>query len=264
MRSKTYRAKTMKEALTRVRRDLGGDAVILASREIRRRRLFGLGPRALVEVTATDTMPPEVAISAPSKPEPVGAISVPESRAAAAPSAALQAQFGEELSRLHAMVETLSRHGRIDHLVPDLAIPLIPAYSQLIEADVSEVLARRLIEHVAECLETDLLDDPESIHATLRDAIEQCIPIAPPIQAVAGTRRVVALVGPTGVGKTTTVAKLAANFKLAQGVRVGLVTVDTYRIAAVEQLRTYAEIIDLPLAVVNNPIEMPRAIDELE
>ncbi len=45
MRSKTYRAKTMKEALSRVRRDLGGDAVILASREIRKRRLFGLGPR---------------------------------------------------------------------------------------------------------------------------------------------------------------------------------------------------------------------------
>ena len=69
--------------------------------------------------------------------------------------------------------------------------------------------------------------------------------------------------GPTGVGKTTTVAKLAANFKLAHGVRVGLITVDTYRIAAVEQLKTYAEIIDLPLAVVNDPVEMPRALDEL-
>ncbi len=263
MRSKTYRAKTMKEALSRVRRDLGGDAVILASREIRRRRLFGLGPRALVEVTATDTMPPEVAIGARSNPEPVGTSIAPDTRILAPTSAGLQARFGEELSRLHAMVETLSRHGRIDHLVPDLPIPLIPTYSQLNEADVSEVLARRLIQHVAECLETDQLDDPESIHATLRDAIEQCIPIAPPIQAVAGTRRVVALVGPTGVGKTTTVAKLAANFKLARGVRVGLVTVDTYRIAAVEQLRTYAEIIDLPLAVVNSPIEMQRAIDEL-
>ena len=73
----------------------------------------------------------------------------------------------------------------------------------------------------------------------------------------------VALVGPTGVGKTTTVAKLAANFKLAHGARVGLVTVDTYRIAAVEQLKTYAEIIDLPLAVVNDPAEMARALDEL-
>ena len=63
MRSRTYRAKTMKEALTRVRRDLGGDAVILAAREVRRRRLLGLGVRALVEVTATDHMPPDVAVT---------------------------------------------------------------------------------------------------------------------------------------------------------------------------------------------------------
>ena len=61
MRSKTYRASTMKEAMTRVRRDLGGDAVILSAREVRRRRLFGLGPRAVVEVTASDTMPTDVA-----------------------------------------------------------------------------------------------------------------------------------------------------------------------------------------------------------
>jgi flagellar biosynthesis protein FlhF len=59
------------------------------------------------------------------------------------------------------------------------------------------------------------------------------------------------------------VAKLAANFKLAHGLRPGLVTVDTYRIAAVEQLRTYAEIIDLPLTVANTPGEMRRAIDDL-
>ena len=112
-------------------------------------------------------------------------------------------------------------------------------------------------------LEPDEFDQPEAIRAALCEAVEPCIPIAPPIRPVAGTRRVVALVGPTGVGKTTTVAKLAANFKLAHGVRAGLVTVDTYRIAAVEQLRTYAEIIDLPLAVANDPGEMRRAIDEL-
>ena len=54
-----------------------------------------------------------------------------------------------------------------------------------------------------------------------------------PIRVQPGTRKVVALVGPTGVGKTTTLAKLAANFRLRDGVRTGLVTVDTYRIAAV-------------------------------
>ena len=124
----------------------------------------------------------------------------------------------------------------------------------MIEADVPEVLARRLVRHVAENLEPDQFDHPDSIRAALCDAVELSIPVAPPIKAVVGTRRVVALVGPTGVGKTTTVAKLAANFKLAHGVRVGLITVDTYRIAAVEQLKTYAEIIDLPLAVVNDPV----------
>jgi flagellar biosynthesis protein FlhF len=254
MRSKTYRGKTMKEALTRVRRDLGGDALILSSREVRRRRLFGLGPRALVEVIATDTMPSEVEIT--SRSGPVDQI-------ASASSTTLHARVGEQLGRLHAMVETLSKSGHIDHLLPELPSALVPTYSQLIEADVPEVLARRLVRHVADNLEPDQFDHPDTIRAALSDAVELSIPVAPPIRAVVGTRRVIALVGPTGVGKTTTVAKLAANFKLAHGVRVGLITVDTYRIAAVEQLKTYAEIIDLPLAVVNDPVEMPRALDEL-
>ena len=110
MRSKTYRARTMKEALSRVRRDLGGDAVILASREVRSRRLLGLGSRAVVEVTASDTMPPaDVTIGAPSKAEPIGKIHTQETPVPAAKSPALEARFGEELSRLHAMVEDLSR-----------------------------------------------------------------------------------------------------------------------------------------------------------
>ena len=254
MRSKTYRAKTMKEALTRVRRDLGGDALILSAREVHRRRLFGLGPRALVEVIATDTMPTEVEVTR--RPGPVDQI-------ASVSSATLQARVGEQLGRLHAMVEALSKNGHIDHLLPELPSALVPTYSQLIEADVPEALARRLVRHVSENLEPDQFDHPDSIRAALTDAVELSIPVAPPIRAVVGTRRVIALVGPTGVGKTTTVAKLAANFKLAHGVRVGLITVDTYRIAAVEQLKTYAEIIDLPLAVANSPSEMRRAIEGL-
>jgi flagellar biosynthesis protein FlhF len=254
----------MKEALTRVRRDLGGDAVILSAREVRRHRLLGLGPRLLVEVTATDTMPSDVAVTTRPGVEPAGAAAraIPATQKPGT-ATALQTQFGEELGRLHQMVETLSRHGHVDHLLPDIPSALVPTYSQLVEADLPEVLTRRLMKQVALALEPDQLDDAESIRAALCEAVEQCIAVAPSIQAIAGTRRVVALVGPTGVGKTTTVAKLAANFKLAHGARVGLITVDTYRIAAVEQLRTYAEIIDLPLAVVNDPGEMPRAFDEL-
>ncbi len=247
--------------MAQVRRDLGGDAVILATREVRRRRLFGLGRREMVEVTASrDKGTAEATNTAPAPQAPAPVAIVPTIPAA---SVALQSQFGEQLSRLHAMVEDLSRQGRIDHLLPDLPTPLVPTYSDLLEADVPETLARRLVRYVAERIEPDEANQPAAVEAILIEAVEGCIPVAPPISAVAGARRVVALVGPTGVGKTTTVAKLAANFKLAHGLRPGLVTVDTYRIAAVEQLRTYAEIIDLPLAVVNHPGEMARAIEEL-
>jgi flagellar biosynthesis protein FlhF len=258
--TRTYRAGSMKEALAQVRRDLGGHAVILNTREVRRRRLFGLGTRELIEVTASDGIAAPVTVSMPSAVSPASmATPLPASQSAAM----LQAQFGEQLGRLHAMVETLSRNGRVDHLLPELPGELVTTYAQLLEADVPEVLARRLVRHVADRLEPEDVHRSDRVREALCDAVEACVPVAPPIAAVAGTRRVVALVGPTGVGKTTTVAKLAANFKLAHGFRPGLVTVDTYRIAAVEQLRTYAEIIDLPLAVANAPGEMTRAIDEL-
>jgi flagellar biosynthesis protein FlhF len=73
-----------------------------------------------------------------------------------------------------------------------------------------------------------------------------------------------AFIGPTGVGKTTSIAKLAANFALYENRRVGLITADTYRIAAVEQLKTYAEIMEVPLEVIYTPDEMKRALDLYE
>jgi flagellar biosynthesis protein FlhF len=78
-----------------------------------------------------------------------------------------------------------------------------------------------------------------------------------------GNPTTIAFVGPTGVGKTTTIAKLAAHFVLREKKPVGLVTLDTYRIAAVEQLRTYARIIDVPLEVALSPADLPAAVKRL-
>ena len=72
-----------------------------------------------------------------------------------------------------------------------------------------------------------------------------------------------ALVGPTGVGKTTTIAKLAANFALQQGLRVGMITVDTYRMAAPEQLKVYGRIMEIPTLTASGPAELREAVDEL-
>ncbi|WP_411170356.1 flagellar biosynthesis protein FlhF [Clostridium sp. MB05] len=74
----------------------------------------------------------------------------------------------------------------------------------------------------------------------------------------------VVLVGPTGVGKTTTIAKLAGRLALIEKKKVGLITIDTYRIGAVEQLKTYAEIMNIPFKVVITLKEMENAVKELE
>jgi len=105
------------------------------------------------------------------------------------------------------------------------------------------------------------LRDEQIVRQVLLRQLEAIIPVADEPIRVSPTHgpRVIAIVGPTGVGKTTTLAKLAATAKLRMGKRVALITCDTYRIAAVEQLRTYANIIGLPLHVVMSPAEMGPA-----
>lgn len=76
--------------------------------------------------------------------------------------------------------------------------------------------------------------------------------------------KVVFFIGPTGVGKTTTVAKIASRYKVDEGKKVAFLTADTYRIAAAEQLRTYAGILDMPLTIVYSPEEVKETVDKLQ
>jgi flagellar biosynthesis protein FlhF len=85
----------------------------------------------------------------------------------------------------------------------------------------------------------------------------------PILTDTSGEQQIVALIGPTGVGKTTTIAKLAANFNLFEGKKVGLITIDTYRIAAVEHLKTYGDIINLPVEVVYTPSDLSQSFQNL-
>ena len=84
------------------------------------------------------------------------------------------------------------------------------------------------------------------------------------IELVPGQPKIVFFIGPTGVGKTTTIAKVASRFKVDYGKKVAFLTADTYRIAAAEQLRTYANILDTPLTVIYSSEEMNAAIERVK
>ena len=161
------------------------------------------------------------------------------------------------------MVKNLCRR-TADSPRRELPPELFRLFTELLDADFSEEVARELVERVRSESPAGRVADPPVMKARIARMIEAEIAIAGPLRVTPGHCRVAALVGPTGVGKTTTIAKLAAHYRLKEKCRVGLITVDTYRIAAVEQLRTYADIIDLPMQVVSTPREMREAVRRMD
>jgi flagellar biosynthesis protein FlhF len=182
-----------------------------------------------------------------------------------------------EVTEIRTMVRDLLRQAD-NARRPAVPAELVDYYTQLVSQDVAQQLAAQLLEGVAVRLQehgaaywdqhgrfvSGGKPTPDWIRAELERHIVELLPPAAPLSLAAhGRPTVVALVGPTGVGKTTTVAKLAANMKLREGRRVGLITIDTYRIAAVEQLKTYAEILQVPLVAVTTPEEMQQAVRQM-
>lgn len=193
-----------------------------------------------------------------------------------------------EMEELRTMVRQLLERqpDQADNPVPaaDIGGPLLPIpdelhdyYTNLIQNAVADELAREVIGRAKEQLnewrarlqtvtpaKTEAFDFQKLIPNALTDVIERMLPSADPVQIVPGRgAKFVALVGPTGVGKTTTIAKLAAQFKLRDHKKVGLITTDTYRIAAVAQLKAYAEIMSVPIEVVYTPDELGEMMSKM-
>lgn len=267
MRVKTFRGKTMAETLERVKRQFGPHAVILHTRTATQGGLLGVGGKPCVEITAARQMS--------DLPEPLkrGTLQVRSGQDGCADGAArpmssstklvaspLSDTLLSELGALRSVVDDLVRETRRSQAV-DMPGELYDTYRKLVENAVAEELARQLIDELRGALTEDQLRDPRIVRTRLAGIVESMVPTAGPIRPLRRDEpTVIALIGPTGVGKTTTIAKLAANLCLRERRRVGLITIDTYRIAAVEQLKTYAQIIDVPLEVVMEPKELGDAV----
>lgn len=260
----------MKEALDLVRRELGPDAAVLHTRELNgglmRRMVFGR--QFEVAASANVNVPSRLPVRMQ---ELQGAGSgeqgvhdrestVAELRA---PTSVLDRHVAGQLDRLQEMVEKLCQQSRSapQHDLPEA---LFRVFTDMIEAEVDEGLARDYIDRVRFDHGERDVSDPVLVKAHVAQMLEDEIAVTGPLTTTPGKCRLAALVGPTGVGKTTSIAKLAANYRLRERKRVGLITVDTYRVAAVEQLRTYADIIDLPMEVVATPREMREAVARMQ
>ncbi|QDU72173.1 flagellar biosynthesis protein FlhF [Mucisphaera calidilacus] len=291
MQVKTVKAATLQKALEMVRVEVGADAVVLQTRHVRREGLLGLLGGTQVEVTAADGRAVAKARAKKQRARGVAAKPKAASRPVSArprrahvdeggwqdPGAAgalirqTVAAVREELrpepevrvvppagddGRLSAeMREVKALLAKLVHKQAsgggELPEPLAGRYLEMVEQEVAEELAQRLVKQAGEGDGADGEDQEQG----LRKALAALLPVAPVAEAVRGASgpRVIALVGPTGVGKTTTLAKLAARYRLREGKRVALATIDTYRIAAVDQLRTYGEILGLDLDVIQRP-----------
>ncbi|MDY0191442.1 MAG: flagellar biosynthesis protein FlhF [Desulfuromonas sp.] len=135
--------------------------------------------------------------------------------------------------------------------------PVLDALTKLgIEADAAATIAH----YAANQLSAKQIADPAMLNAFFGKTIAELVQTTGDILPELGTQKRLALIGPTGVGKTTTIAKLAAAYLLMGGKRVAMVTIDTYRIAAVEQLKVYGEIMNLPVEVVISPAQLREVL----
>jgi flagellar biosynthesis protein FlhF len=164
-----------------------------------------------------------------------------------------------ELKELRELVEVLVAE------TPGAGIPseCAPLYKRLIDSGVSRKAAAALMASAVRGSDLELLRNPSVLEQRISFEIRKQVKTSGGIGLCAGTCRTIALVGATGVGKTTSLAKLAARFAVRERARVALVTADTYRVAAPEQLRVYANIIGIPLHVVNDAAEMRATLRKL-
>ena len=283
MNLQTFKAPTMAEALTQVKSTMGTDAVILHTRTLQQRRWLGLRRREMVEITAgrgSGIAERRRQAAVRSAPQPVrrsnGIYERPgmETRQLAdtrapmgrslletpAATGAAMISISQEVAALKTMVRDLVVQTR-QRQTPNIPEELFELYTKMVGNAVCEDIASEAIKSLQTQVRPEHYAQPEFVKDRLLDVLEKMVTTAGPIARTrTGRPHVVALIGPTGVGKTTTLAKLAANLKLKERHRVGLITLDTYRIAAVDQLKRYADIIGSPLRVVSAADDLTEAI----
>ncbi len=271
MKIKEYEAQTLKECLNQVRQEMGPEAVILETKKKRVGGFLGFGSKERIQITAA------LGISVnepPAKKEPPRDIATVQTPSAPNPPSIHvinDKETREKLNRLEEEIGSIKEGINSIRLAVNSGMiatqPTSHANSEfpellnrLVQSDIPESLALEMLGKLPDLSAWGPQARLPLAEAALRDIMCGMIKCDGAIKLTTGQTKFVALIGPTGVGKTTTIAKLAAHFALVEKKKVGLLTVDTYRIAAVDQLKTYSQIIDIPVRVAYNQSDVAPAL----
>lgn len=268
---KKYLVSSMNEAMNRIRYELGRDAVIISQRKVKKRGFKGLFSPKILEVTAAvdnkntndepmkdsidaikkvlqnKEMSPKVESNTQSKSEIIKEKNV---------FSQLDSTIQENNNLIKEMQEVKSMISKLSEVTVTSSGKIKSNVEKILEkSDLNVKVIKKIISLVEKNNDDDDIEDKEKI----RKVLEDIIPIS-----YSNMKGIVVLVGPTGVGKTTTIAKLAGKLALIDKKKVGLITVDTYRIGAIEQLNTYANIMSIPFKSVFSIKEMEVALDKMK
>lgn len=265
MRVKRYVAQDIQEAMAKIKSEMGSDAVILHTRYFKEGGILGLFKKSFVEVTAAlETRQPDIlAANFPPVPEPV---SIPAPRAH--PQARqLSARPAPVQAYRQAQPEAVQQPAGPPDAEKDLPRVAQQMLERLKRQGLEDKFALKIIRSAWQTASSEYGVSKEqlaeAVFNNLNNAVRnKCKPLTFPKNRRTAPK-VFAIVGPTGVGKTTTIAKLAAMYGLMEKKKVAFVTVDTYRIAAVEQLKTIADIMNFPVTVVYSLNELEQYLMDL-
>lgn len=252
MKIKKYVAKTMPDAMNEIKKDLGADAVILNSKEIKTGGFLGFFQKKSIEVIAAldqELAPKQLKQEIQKRPTTMQA----EYRNN---TIQVNNEVLDELKHVKQLLATQSFQS--DNGFPPM---FENVYQYLLTQEVDEAIAKEITAHMLEKAIDENNIAKTQLKQIMKAEIERRLEHLA-FEGLTNQQQIIQFVGPTGVGKTTTLAKIAALSMLDEKKEIAFITTDTYRIAAIEQLKTYARILNVPVEVAYSLEDYQNALQK--
>ena len=259
---KKYEAQTEKEAIILAKQELGKDAIVMNIKTVKPRGIYRFFHKPTVEVTAAVDEIGKQTVEKKENNLLTKGFSSRTEREDKVQAEKLEPGESAIEKRLNSLQDLLEKQLANNNTEPEEKQEelsqneeyLLLIFNQLVENEVDEVYAKQIIDEIKKSLKKDSPVDHILTNVYQKLVLKLGEPKYIDLQNT--EKKFIFFIGSTGVGKTTTIAKIASNLKLKENAKVALITSDTYRIAAVEQLRTYASILGIPLSVVYTKEEL--------